>query len=281
MITQPRLLAPAAALALFVGLTSLADGKTRADCEREYTPQRAQEGKDVIWAPTPDAWSCACWRWRRSRRPTRSTTSASGDGKIAIAAGKHFGATAVGVEYDPDLVKHAQCLAEAEGVEARVTFVQGDIFETDFSDATVVALYLTTAVNLRLRPTLLDDEARHARRDVLVHDGRLATGTTTSTRMKAPRICGSCRRTSTVHGRSARRAARAASTVELEQTFPKSQRHRGRRAGDRQAQRRQDRFRIRARAASKPSVAGTVDADRITATVTRGGASTEYAGTRH
>jgi SAM-dependent methyltransferase len=72
-----------------------------------------------------------------------------------IAAAKHFGATAVGIEYDTDLVKHSRCLAAAEGVQARVTFIQGDIFEADFGDATVVTLYLLPELNLRLRPALL------------------------------------------------------------------------------------------------------------------------------
>jgi hypothetical protein len=155
VITQPRLLAVGAILALLIGLTPPADGKTRADCEREYKPQRAQDGKDVIWAPTPDS---VVVRMLEMAKVTPADTVydlGAGDGVITIAAGKHFGATAVGVEYDAELVKHAQCLATAAGVEDRVTFVQGDIFETDFSDASVVALYLVTRLNLRLRPTLL------------------------------------------------------------------------------------------------------------------------------
>jgi hypothetical protein len=80
----------------------------------------------------------------------------AGDGKIPIAAGKLFGATALGVEYDAALARHAQCLVEAEGVEDRVEIVQGDIFQTDFSDATVITLYLLPSLNLQLRPTLLD-----------------------------------------------------------------------------------------------------------------------------
>ena len=79
----------------------------------------------------------------------------AGDGKIVIAAAKRFGATGVGIEYDADLVKHARCLAAAERVGGRVTFIQGDVFETDFGDATVVTLYLLPELNLRLRPTLL------------------------------------------------------------------------------------------------------------------------------
>jgi hypothetical protein len=79
----------------------------------------------------------------------------SGDGKIVIAAAKQFGATGVGIEYDAPLVEHARCLAAAEGVAGRVTFFRGDIFESDFSDATVVTLYLTPQVTLRLLPMLL------------------------------------------------------------------------------------------------------------------------------
>jgi SAM-dependent methyltransferase len=153
---QQRLLAPATAFALLVGFASLADGKTRADCEREYTPQRAQEGKDVIWAPTEDA---VVVRMLEMAKVTPADTVydlGAGDGKIPIAAAKRFGAVAVGIEYDPDLAKHAQCLVEAEGVHERVEIVQGDIFDSDFSPATVVTLYLLPALNLRLRPTLLD-----------------------------------------------------------------------------------------------------------------------------
>jgi SAM-dependent methyltransferase len=155
VILQTRFLAPAAAVALFVGVASLAEGKTREDCEREYKPQRAQEGKDVMWAPTEDAMVVRMLAMAKVTPVDKVYDLGAGDGKIAIAAAKAFGATAVGIEYEPDLVEHARCLAEAEGVQARVTFVQGDIFETDFSDATVVTLYLLPALNLRLRPTLL------------------------------------------------------------------------------------------------------------------------------
>jgi SAM-dependent methyltransferase len=150
-----RLLALAAPLALLVGLASNAHGKTRAECEREYTPQRAQEGKDVIWEPTEDSVVVRMLELAHITPADKLYDLGSGDGKIPIAAAKLFGATAVGIEYDPGLVKYAQCLVEAEGVRDRVTIVQGDIFASDFSDATVVALYLLPALNQRLRPTLL------------------------------------------------------------------------------------------------------------------------------
>jgi SAM-dependent methyltransferase len=79
----------------------------------------------------------------------------SGDGRVVIAAAKQFGATGVGIEYDAGLVLHSRCLAHAEGVVDRVTFIQADIFESDFSDATVVALYLSPNVLMRLLPSLL------------------------------------------------------------------------------------------------------------------------------
>jgi hypothetical protein len=156
MHVRRRLLAGAVAFASFVGLASLADGKTRADCEREYTPQRGQEGKDVIWVPTEDPMVIRMLEMAKVTPADKVYDLGAGDGKIAIAAGKRFGATAVGIEYDADLVKHAQCLVAAEGVERRVRIVQGDIFAADFSDATVVTVYLLPALNLRLRPTLLD-----------------------------------------------------------------------------------------------------------------------------
>ena len=154
--TVRRRLLGSAAFALLTGLTSLADGKTRADCESQYTPERGQDGKDVVWVPTEDAMVVRMLEMAKVTSADKVYDLGAGDGRIAIAAGKLFGATAIGVEYEPELAKHAQCLVEAEGVQERVKVVQGDIFETDFSDATVVALYLLPELNMRLRPTLLE-----------------------------------------------------------------------------------------------------------------------------
>jgi tRNA A58 N-methylase Trm61 len=78
----------------------------------------------------------------------------SGDGRIVIAAAKKFGARGVGVELDPELVKTARKNAQGAGVVDRVTFLQQDLFKTDLSDATVVTLYLSNSVNMRLRGIL-------------------------------------------------------------------------------------------------------------------------------
>jgi len=79
----------------------------------------------------------------------------AGDGKIAIAAGK-AGATAVGIEYNPDMARLAQCYVQADGVANKVKIIQGDIFKEDFSKATVITMYLLPELNLRLRPIILD-----------------------------------------------------------------------------------------------------------------------------
>ena len=155
MITHPRWLAGTAALALLLGCAAEAAAQTRADCERAYTPQRAQEGKDVIWEPIEDSMVGRMLEMANVTAADKVYDLGSGDGKIVIAAAKLFGATGVGIEYDAGLVLHSRCLARAEGVADRITFVQADLFESDFSDATVVTLYLTPNVLARLLPSLL------------------------------------------------------------------------------------------------------------------------------
>src|SRR5689334_12083031 len=75
----------------------------------------------------------------------------SGDGRIPILAAKKFGARGVGVEIDPDLIKTANKNAQKAGVADRVTFRREDLFKTDLSDATVIAIYLSNSINMRLR----------------------------------------------------------------------------------------------------------------------------------
>jgi ribosomal protein L11 methylase PrmA len=77
-----------------------------------------------------------------------------GDGRIVIAAAKQYGARGVGVDIDPKRIEEAKALAEKEGVTDRVSFRVEDLFETDISEASVVALYLLTSLNERLRPRL-------------------------------------------------------------------------------------------------------------------------------
>ncbi len=78
-----------------------------------------------------------------------------GDGRIVITAAKRFGCRGIGVDIDPERIRDSRKNAIKEGVQDRVQFKQLDLFQTDFSEATVVTLYLLTEVNLRLRPILL------------------------------------------------------------------------------------------------------------------------------
>ena len=92
----------------------------------------------------------------------------SGDGRLVIAAARDFGARGVGVEIDPRLVAQSVESARRAGVGDRVTFREQDLLQTDLADATVVALYLSPALNLRLRPKLLRELRAGAR--IVSHD---------------------------------------------------------------------------------------------------------------
>ena len=79
----------------------------------------------------------------------------SGDGRIVIAAAKKYGARGVGIDIDPDRIKEARANARKAGVDKRVEFREGDLFEANIGEATVVTIYLLSEINLKLRPKLL------------------------------------------------------------------------------------------------------------------------------
>ena len=132
-----------------------AQAQDRKSCERDYKPQVGQSGKDVVWVPTPDELVQRMLRMAKVTPQDLVYDLGAGDGKIAIAAGK-LGATAIGIEYNPDMAKLAQCYVQADGVTGKVKIIQGDIFKEDFSKATVVTMYLLPELNLRLRPIILN-----------------------------------------------------------------------------------------------------------------------------
>jgi precorrin-6B methylase 2 len=78
-----------------------------------------------------------------------------GDGRIVIGAAQKYGARGVGIDLDPERIHESEANAKSAGVADRVKFMTGDLFETDFREASVVSLYLLTSVNLKLRPRLL------------------------------------------------------------------------------------------------------------------------------
>jgi SAM-dependent methyltransferase len=120
-----------------------------------YEPQVGQAGKDVIWVPTPDEVVDRMLRMAQTGPNDLVFDLGAGDGKIAIAAAKKFGARSVGIEYNPEMAKHAQGNVEKAGVTGKARILNGDIFATDFSQATVVTMYLLPALNMKLRPTIL------------------------------------------------------------------------------------------------------------------------------
>ena len=120
----------------------------------EFTPQVGQEGKDVIWVPTPQALVEKMLDMAKLTAQDIHYDLGSGDGRTVITAAKR-GAQAVGVEYNPDMVALSERAAAKEGVSAKAKFINGDIFQTDFSHATVVTLYLLPSLNVKLRPTIL------------------------------------------------------------------------------------------------------------------------------
>jgi hypothetical protein len=120
-----------------------------------YTPKVGQLGKDVVWVPTSQAMVDRMLDMAELTARDRLVDLGSGDGVLVITAAKR-GATARGIEFNPDLVALSKRRARAEGVADRARFERADIFQSDFSEATVVTLFLLPALNLRLRPTLLE-----------------------------------------------------------------------------------------------------------------------------
>ena len=122
--------------------------------DKDYTPTVGQEGKDVIWVPTPQALVERMLDMAKLTPQDILYDLGSGDGRTVITAAKR-GAQAFGVEYNPDMVALSERAAAKEGATARAKFINGDIFQTDFSRATVLTLYLLPSLNLKLRPTIL------------------------------------------------------------------------------------------------------------------------------
>lgn len=120
-----------------------------------YTPQLGQSGKDVIWVPTPDALVDRMLTMAQVGPGDQVVDLGSGDGRLVLLAASKFGASARGIEYNPELVALSRQRARAAGLTQKVRFEQGDLFRLDFRAATVVTLYLLPALNRRLRPTLL------------------------------------------------------------------------------------------------------------------------------
>jgi SAM-dependent methyltransferase len=143
--------------ALFAFAAALALSLATQAQNKDYTPSVGQEGKDVIWVPTPNELIQKMLDMAKLTPSDVHFDLGSGDGRTVIAAAKR-GTKAVGIEYNADMVELSKRAAQKESaaVAARTEFIRGDIFETDFSKATVLTLYLLPSLNLKLRPTILN-----------------------------------------------------------------------------------------------------------------------------
>jgi len=138
-----------------LSLNSYAQYNTKYGDER-YEPRLGQSGKDVIWLPTSTDLVTQMLRTARVTPNDIVYDLGAGDGKIAIAAAKDFGAKSFGIEFNPEMAALAQRNAERAGVGERVKIINGDIFKEDFSSATVLTLYLLPELNLQLKPQILN-----------------------------------------------------------------------------------------------------------------------------
>ncbi|HWE17408.1 MAG TPA: methyltransferase domain-containing protein [Hyphomicrobiaceae bacterium] len=120
----------------------------------EFVPEVGQDGKDVVWVPTAQTLVDRMLDLAKVGPGDYLIDLGSGDGRTVIAAARR-GAKARGIEFDPRMVELARRNAERAGVAGKASFVEDDIFASDFSEATVLTLFLLPELNLRLMPTIL------------------------------------------------------------------------------------------------------------------------------
>jgi hypothetical protein len=141
-------------LALFLSVIAAEVCVLAQAAQNEYQPQVGQEGKDVIWVPTPQALVDKMLDMAKVTPQDYVIDLGSGDGRTVITAAKR-GAKALGIEYNPDMVELSKRNAAKEGVSDKASFVKADLFESDFSKATVITMFLLPDINLKLRPKIL------------------------------------------------------------------------------------------------------------------------------
>ena len=134
----------------FVAATAFAQTKPEP-----YKPQSGQEGKDVVWVPTPQPLVEKMLDLAKVTPQDVVMDLGSGDGRTVITAAKR-GATAIGVEFNPKMVELSRENAKEAGVSNKATFIEGDLFKADLSKATVITMFLLPQINLKLRPQILD-----------------------------------------------------------------------------------------------------------------------------
>jgi precorrin-6B methylase 2 len=143
------------ALSAAVLLVASAAHAQATQTAKPFEPTVGQAGKDVVWVPTPQSLVERMLDLAKVTPQDFLMDLGSGDGRTVITAAKR-GLRAQGIEYNPDMVELSTRNAKAAGVTDKATFVKADLFETDFSKAQVVTMFLLPSINLRLRPKILD-----------------------------------------------------------------------------------------------------------------------------
>ena len=143
------------ALTITVLLAATTAWAQTATPQAPFEPKVGQAGKDVVWVPTPQGLVDKMLDMAKVTPQDYLIDLGSGDGITVITAAKR-GLTALGIEYNPDMVELAKRKAAEAKVSDKATFMKADIFESDFSKATVITLFLLPQLNLKLRPTLLN-----------------------------------------------------------------------------------------------------------------------------
>ncbi|MGE3245225.1 MAG: class I SAM-dependent methyltransferase [Beijerinckiaceae bacterium] len=125
-----------------------------AQAAKDYAPTEGQDGKDVIWLPTASTLVDKMLNMAKITPQDFVIDLGSGDGRTVITAARR-GTAALGIEYNPEMVEFAKKRAAAAGVAGKASFMKADIFESDFSKASVITMFLLPEINMRLRPKLL------------------------------------------------------------------------------------------------------------------------------
>ena len=141
------------AITALLACAFVAGGAAQA-ADKPFEPYSGQPGKDVVWVPTAQPMVDKMLEIAKLTAGDVHFDLGSGDGRTVITATKR-GAKSTGIEYNPDMVELSKKNAAKEGV-TNATFMKADLFETDFSHATVVTLFLLPDINLKLRPKILD-----------------------------------------------------------------------------------------------------------------------------
>jgi hypothetical protein len=136
---------------VLVGLPAQAQQST----DKPFEPQVGQAGKDVVWVPTPQALVDKMLDMAKVTPQDFVMDLGSGDGRTVITAAKR-GARALGIEYNPKMVELSRFNAQKEGMTARATFQEADLFTVDLSKANVITMFLLPSINMKLRPKILE-----------------------------------------------------------------------------------------------------------------------------